>query len=73
MAGRKGIVVVEQDGRSHGLMLTRNMGKTRIPKVYVDSKGLVLKWHGQLQGFEVRVNTDADRVFRAQPIRPRRR
>lgn len=72
VAGRKGIVVVHQDGRSYGLMLTRNLGGTPIPAVYRDAKGLVLTVHGQIYSPEIRVNVDEDRVFSAPPIRMRR-
>lgn len=71
--GRKGIVVVSQDGVEQGLMLTPNLGGTSIPVAYRDSKQLIGAVHGALQGFEVRVNQDADRVFQAPPIRMRTR
>lgn len=72
LPGQKGIVVVHQDGASHGLMLTRNLGGTPIPAVYRDAKGLILTIHGQIYSPEIRVNVDEDRIFKAPPIRMRR-
>jgi hypothetical protein len=57
--GRRGVVVVTQDGRSKGLMLTTNLGTGPIPKTYVESKRVVLAVHSQVQGFDVRVGTGA--------------
>lgn len=70
--GRKGIVVVSQDGVDHGLMLTPNLGGTTVPVAYRDSKQLVGAVHNALQGFEVRVNQDTDRVFQAPSPKMRR-
>jgi hypothetical protein len=71
--GRRGIVVVHDNGKDYGLMLVPGGGATPLPASYRDCKALVLAVHGQIQGLEVRINADADRVFSAPPIRMPRR
>ncbi len=71
--GRRGIVVVERDGRTWGLMLTPGAGRTPIPAAYRDAKGVILVAHSSLPGMDVKVNVDADRVFSAPPIGLKRR
>lgn len=73
VAGRRGIVVVHDNGKDWGLMLTPGAGGTDIPETYRDSKGLILAVHGAVQGLEVQVNVDEDRVFSAPPITMPRR
>ena len=72
--GKKGIIVVTQDGRSKGLMLTLNMGASPIPKTYVNSKDLVLGVHSQLQGadFRVGVGPADENTFQAPPVKMKR-
>lgn len=67
--GRRGIVLVHDNGTDWGLMLTPGAGGTPLPATYRDCKGLVLAIHGAVQGLEVQVNVDTDRVFSAPPIR----
>ncbi len=73
VAGRRGIVVVHDNGTDWGLTLTPGAGGTALPATYRDCKGLILAVHGAVQGLEVQVNVDADRVFSAPPIRMPRR
>jgi len=72
--GRRGIVVVHDNGTDWGLMLTPGAGATQLPATYRDCKGLIMAVHGAVQGLEVQVNVDADRVFSKPPTRstPRR-
>lgn len=69
--GRKGAVVVQQGGESVGLMLVRKQGLagSQIPKIYTESKRLIIGLHSSLQGLEVRTNQDDD-VFSMPPIQP---
>ena len=67
--GRRGIVLVHDNGTDWGLMLTPGAGGTALPATYRDCKGLILAIHGAVQGLKVEVNVDADRVFSAPPIR----
>lgn len=72
--GKKGIVVVTQDGRAQGLLLTLNLGTSPVPKAYADSKKIILFAHSQVQGFDVKVGAgEADeRIFSAPPPRLKR-
>jgi hypothetical protein len=70
---RKGIVVVHNNGKDWGLMLSPGAAGTGLPETYRDCKGLVMKVHASVQGLEVQVNVDADRVFSAPPIKMPRR
>jgi len=72
--GRKRIIIVTQDGRSKGLMLTTNLGMSPVPKAYADNKKIVLFAHSQVPGFDVKANVGApdERIFSAPPIRPRK-
>lgn len=65
--GQRGIVVVTQDGRSKGLMLTTHLGPGPVPQTYRDSKNVVLFAHSQVPGFDVKANIGApdERVFTA--------
>lgn len=65
--GRKGIVVVTRDGQSVGLMLTTNLGTSPVPKIYTDSKNMVLAVHGQVMGYEAKagIGEADDRIFSA--------
>ena len=71
--GQKGILVVDRDGTTKGLMLTRNLGGTQIPRVYTDCKSLFLAIHGKVSGYEIRINADVERVFQSPKIRMNRR
>ena len=71
--GRRGIVVLHDNGNDYGLMLVPGAGGTGLPESYRDCKALVLAIHGSVQGLEVRVNEDADKLFSAPPIRMPRR
>ncbi len=71
--GRRGIVVVTRGAKTWGMMLTPGMGQTPVPKVYTDCKKLIFAVHGAVQGFEVKINADPDRVFSAPSIRMKRR
>jgi len=74
VAGKRGVVVVTQDGRSKGLMLTTNLGMSPVPKAYADTKKLVLFAHSQVPGYDVKANIGApdERIFSAPPIRPKK-
>ena len=71
--GARGVVVVERNGRAHGLLMTTGLSGTRIPETYVKSKQLVFAVHSAVSGYEVRVNVDEDRVFKAPKSKLRRR
>ncbi len=74
VSGRRGIVVVTQDGRAKGLMLTTNLGMSPVPKAYADSKKVILFAHSQVQGFDVKagVGEPDEHVFDAPPIKMKR-
>ena len=71
--GVRGIVTVERNGRAEGILMTTGLAGTDIPETYVKSKQLVFAVHSAVQGYEVRVNQDPDRVFQAPKARLRRR
>jgi len=72
--GKRGVVVVTQDGHSKGLMLTTNLGMSPVPKAYADNKKLVLFAHSQVPGYDVKASIGApdERIFSAPPIRPKK-
>jgi hypothetical protein len=72
--GKKGIVVVEQDGVTKGLLLTTGMGTSAVPKVYLASKERVYKAHASVMGAEVKVSVGPadDRIFSPPPIKMKR-
>jgi hypothetical protein len=65
--GRKGIVVVTRDGQSVGLMLTTNLGTSPVPKIYTNSKNMILAAHGQVMGYEAKagIGESDERIFSA--------
>jgi len=67
-------VVVTQDGKSKGIMLTTGLGVGPVPKTYVESKKLIFAIHEQLPGFDVKANLGApdERIFSAPPIKPKK-
>jgi len=69
LPGRRGIVVVTQDGHSRGLMLTTNIGPGPIPETYRNCKGAVLDAHSHLHGAEVKASLGPadDRILTAPP------
>jgi hypothetical protein len=69
LPNRKGIVVVTQDGHSRGVLSVSGLGGGPIPKVFVDSKRLILDVHAALPGSEIRAGIgEADeRIFSAPP------
>ncbi len=72
LPGARGVVVVERNGRAQGLLMTTGLSGTRVPETYVKSKQLIFSVHSAVQGYEVRVNVDEDRVFQAPRARLRR-
>lgn len=73
VGGRRGIVVLHDNGIDYGLMLVPGAGGTPLPAAYRDCKALVLRIHGMLPGYDLIINADPDRVFSAPPIRMHRR
>jgi hypothetical protein len=73
-AGKKGIIVVSQDGRSKGLLFRTNIGAGPLTNAYINSKNTILYAHSQVIGFDVRANVGEpdERVFEAPPIRMKR-
>jgi hypothetical protein len=73
---RRGVIVVEQDGRSRGFEFRTGMGESRVPAVYVDCKRLIWGVHMQVPAYEAKVTVgeapDADRVFQSPPARLKR-
>ncbi|MCG3135153.1 MAG: hypothetical protein HMLKMBBP_02659 [Planctomycetes bacterium] len=73
---RRGVIVVEQDGRSRGFEFRTGMGESRVPSVYVDCKRLIWGVHMQVPAYEAKVTVgeapDADRVFQSPPARLKR-
>jgi hypothetical protein len=59
LPGRRGIVIVTQEGHSRGLMLTTNLGPGPVPQTYRDCKYVVLLAHSQAPGAEVRAGIGA--------------
>ena len=72
--GKKGIVVVTRDGQSVGLMLTTNLVSSPFPKVYTDSKNMILAAHGAVVGYEAKSGTGEsdERIFSAPKPKLRR-
>jgi len=69
LAGRKGVIVVTQDGRSKGLLSLPGTGAGPVPKVFYNSKMLIIGIHSQLPGAEVRagIGEPDERIFTAPP------
>jgi hypothetical protein len=67
--GRKAVIIVTQDGRSRGLLSLPGTGASPIPKVFYNSKMLIIGIHSQLPGAEVRAGLGEpdERVFTAPP------
>jgi hypothetical protein len=72
--GRKGIVTIERDGTTKGLLLTTGLGTSPLPKVYVQVKDFVNKVHGHVVGGEVRASVGPadESIFSAPPARLKR-
>lgn len=56
--GRRGVIIVEQDGATRGIDFGTGTGGGALPKTFVDCKQLIMGVHGSLSGFEVRASTD---------------
>lgn len=73
---RRGVIVIEQDGRPRGFEFRTGMGESRVPNVYVDCKRLIWGVHMQVPAYEAKVTVgdapDADRVFQSPPARMKR-
>ena len=72
--GKKGIIIVTQDGHDKGLMLTTNLGKSAIPQTYIEAKNLIFTIHSNLPGFDVKasVGEPDERVFSVPPPKLKR-
>jgi hypothetical protein len=72
--GRKGIVVVTQNGDTKGLFFRTNLGEKALADAYVESKKLVFAIHSQLPGYDVKASLGAsdERIFSAPPIKPKK-
>ena len=71
---RKGVIVVERDGASRGLVSEPNVGRT-VATVFRDCKVLILQVHGSIPGSAASASTgesNPDRTFQAPPIRMER-
>jgi hypothetical protein len=69
LPGKKGIVIVTQDGQSKGLLSLPGLGSGPVPQVFLDSKRLILDIHRQLPGAEVHsgLGESDERIFSAPP------
>jgi len=72
--GRRGIVVVRQDGHSKGLLFRTNLGAGPLTNAYLDSKKIILYVHGQVPGWDMKAQIGApdERVFDAPKIQMKR-
>ncbi len=77
-SGRRGVIVVEENGASRALDFGTGSGGGALPTCYLECKKLILGVHGALQGLAVSGTTtnsadDGSKVFQAPPIKlPRR-
>lgn len=73
--GKKGVVVLQQDGAARGLLLTTQMGRSAVPQTYANCKKFVITAHMQLQGFDVKASLGPgdERILTAPPPKMPRR
>lgn len=73
---RRGVIVVEHDGKTRGIDFVAGADARAVGKTYVECKKIILYTHGLISGFETRVTTgeqDPSRIFQAPKAPPIRR